>query len=65
MQRYNLPQNPREDVHEKYLWENFRRGSPRHNLFTTSPIVLGKNWSVVSITKQANGPDNLWYRRLK
>ena len=61
----NKPTKPEEDIHDKYLWENFRRGSPRHNLFTTSPVPTVKNWSVASIIRRAAGPDNLWYRRLK
>ena len=44
--QYKLPQNPGEDIHDKYLWENFIRGSPRHCEWTANLLQISKNWSV-------------------
>ena len=62
---FNLPRNPEEDIHDKYLWENFIRASTRHMQFSNNLLQISKNWSIASIDKNAAGPDHIWYKRLK
>ena len=63
--QYKIPKNSEEDVHDKYIWENFRRSSIRHLGWTNNLVQINKNWSVASIDKDAAMPDVIWYRRLR
>ena len=41
------------DLDDKYVWENFIRGSPRHCEWTANLLQISKNWGVAAIDKNA------------